>query len=719
MNKLIFTLFSLLLSFQLIADSYNPWSFQLHYEYNARPATPWNPEVEKPVRELTTYIRQRLPLSPQLVNSIEEWRSERVDHENRLNEIQQQKFELMQEMSSFLSGGAFNNLPPHLRATPIPTTMTSEQALKPLKPLFDSLENSDVVKSVEEVNKLIKEIALKKALGLDSALTNFLESEIKREMVNNAGIVRHLPFAPVPEQPFRSSLWTPRGSALVQKTNDLLASQSTLSQELKSQCSKGHCLDERKALVDDRRLYERTKTLVETLALSDSLRSLGRNSSRVEQLVQQEIDLLNELSKNLPPEQALTEYFQYVAKGQREIIQELERIGYENLINFTRPVEFDESHLGDHLLNSEDQLLLKNARLSECINSHELCRSRTELASEVVAPILGSDGVELEASIAHRGLRETLNVRNKLQSSSITHVEARNISQKVLTSASQSFATLDNETGTSLLEAGQMIADIALGITPGVSVAKDIYELVSGKNLVTGETLSQTDLVIAGVGVLTLGLANPIKNGVKFLKGLELGAETATVISKTLNSARKLGFDKSSQIGEFINSSAGKTWAKIKTTGQASVNKGYKIFNKDVPISNDMPLNGVYARIVDKKYADKIRSGELGLSRNNPGNEAFVTAFDDVANILNPSDYAKKLSLFSDKAGNNLLDTSDYVVLKFKFKLEIERSLRTPFETANNARNYGFVPGGTTAGGAREWLVDNDAVKRGIIEFID
>ncbi len=188
---------------------------------------------------------------------------------------------------------------------------------------------------------------------------------------------------------------------------------------------------------------------------------------------------------------------------------------------------------------------------------------------------------------------------------------------------------------------------------------------------------------------------------------------------KTSYSARKLGFDKASQLGEFIKLSTGKTWDKIKATGQAAVDNGYKIFKKDVPISNDMATNGIYARVVDKKYADKIRSGELGLSRNNPGNEAFVTALDDVANISNPSDYAKKLSLYSDKAGSNLVDTSDYVVLKFKFKPEIEKSLRTPFETANNARNYGFVPGGTTAGGAREWLIDNDGVQRGIIEFID
>ena len=35
----------------------------------------------------------------------------------------------------------------------------------------------------------------------------------------------------------------------------------------------------------------------------------------------------------------------------------------------------------------------------------------------------------------------------------------------------------------------------------------------------------------------------------------------------------------------------------------------------------------------------------------------------------------------------------------------------------NSLRLYGFINGGKTKGGAREWLVNNDAAKTGIIDL--
>ena len=179
-----------------------------------------------------------------------------------------------------------------------------------------------------------------------------------------------------------------------------------------------------------------------------------------------------------------------------------------------------------------------------------------------------------------------------------------------------------------------------------------------------------------------------------------------------------MGFLNPTQFKKFINSPIGKTWAKIKTTGKAALEKGYKFFKKGKPSNNTFPENNTFARIVDKSFAEKIKTGELTLSKPNFGNEAFVTAFDDVKGISDPKDLAKKLGLFQDKAGTKLVDTSNYTVLKFKFKKSIEQSLRTPIELMEK-RDFGFITGGQTSGGAREWLIDNDAFKKGLIDFID
>jgi hypothetical protein len=76
------------------------------------------------------------------------------------------------------------------------------------------------------------------------------------------------------------------------------------------------------------------------------------------------------------------------------------------------------------------------------------------------------------------------------------------------------------------------------------------------------------------------------------------------------------------------------------------------------------------------------------------------------------------LGLFEDEGGTILRKLSnDDVLIKFKFKDDIATSLRTPFETAEKARKFGFVNGGITSGGAREWLINNDAAKTGLIDL--
>ncbi len=66
-------------------------------------------------------------------------------------------------------------------------------------------------------------------------------------------------------------------------------------------------------------------------------------------------------------------------------------------------------------------------------------------------------------------------------------------------------------------EVALSLLDIALGVIPVISVGKDAYEFFLGKNLLTGETLSKPNRMLAGIGLLTLGTSNIMKGAAKFI----------------------------------------------------------------------------------------------------------------------------------------------------------------------------------------------------------
>lgn len=62
---------------------------------------------------------------------------------------------------------------------------------------------------------------------------------------------------------------------------------------------------------------------------------------------------------------------------------------------------------------------------------------------------------------------------------------------------------------------GHRVLDVALGFVPGVSVGKDAYELLTGRNLVTGEKLTSLDLAVCALGVVTLGGSDLVTGSAK------------------------------------------------------------------------------------------------------------------------------------------------------------------------------------------------------------
>ena len=134
-------------------------------------------------------------------------------------------------------------------------------------------------------------------------------------------------------------------------------------------------------------------------------------------------------------------------------------------------------------------------------------------------------------------------------------------------------------------------------------------------------------------------------------------------------------------------------------TGLGVAYKAGKAANR---LSNVLPTNGVFARVMPAKYAKAFASGKGSLGG---GSEVFVTAMDDLSAITTRKGAQKRLSLFSDYAGTDPSLAGDMVV-QFKVQDLNAIGLRSPIET-NPVRGYGFTHGGRTGGGAREWLFNN------------
>lgn len=69
--------------------------------------------------------------------------------------------------------------------------------------------------------------------------------------------------------------------------------------------------------------------------------------------------------------------------------------------------------------------------------------------------------------------------------------------------------------GDASVSLGLAAVDTALSMTPGVGWGRDIYEAVSGRNLITGDSLDTTDRVFAVIGAVTGGIGSKAKIGYK------------------------------------------------------------------------------------------------------------------------------------------------------------------------------------------------------------
>jgi RHS repeat-associated protein len=128
-----------------------------------------------------------------------------------------------------------------------------------------------------------------------------------------------------------------------------------------------------------------------------------------------------------------------------------------------------------------------------------------------------------------------------------------------------------------------------------------------------------------------------------------------------------------------------------------------------VKLANPLPESRSFARVMPKKYAEAFARGEGNIG----GGEVWITAKSDLKDVTTRSQAQERLSLYNDFDARTPNKSGDTVV-EFKLDNVNSNSVNTPIETGNvspvgpvQPRGYGFEQGGRTAGGAREWVINN------------
>jgi hypothetical protein len=127
----------------------------------------------------------------------------------------------------------------------------------------------------------------------------------------------------------------------------------------------------------------------------------------------------------------------------------------------------------------------------------------------------------------------------------------------------QSLAGGALEDGQAYLDVAYQLADVAMGFVPGVGWGKDVYESVTGINLLTGQSLSDTERAFAVLGVLTVGVGSKLANFGKVanllrrfgkmdeLVDAEKLAEAMLEAERVFDSAKKFGYRSTDDFTDF------------------------------------------------------------------------------------------------------------------------------------------------------------------------
>jgi hypothetical protein len=203
----------------------------------------------------------------------------------------------------------------------------------------------------------------------------------------------------------------------------------------------------------------------------------------------------------------------------------------------THPAELDKvKRLNQSIEDSKNQ---HNAGTNEVLNKIPPSDPSLNAGSEKDKPhYLSAPNTPLGKKIydADRYANSISNIVERFPEGSrekVIGTELVRVGREAIVKADQEYAAGDIDSGNSTLKIAYTVLDVAASITPGVGLAKDIYESVTGKNAITGEKLETFDRSMAIIGALTGGIGSKVGKGIKLLRELALATEVAEDAIKT------------------------------------------------------------------------------------------------------------------------------------------------------------------------------------------
>ncbi len=227
------------------------------------------------------------------------------------------------------------------------------------------------------------------------------------------------------------------------------------------------------------------------------------------------------------------EFFQPYVDSQHEISEQLIKQSNQIIEDSNLPLEFTVNQMpennkdGQHDLSEtfENDLAQSSADSISAMEEVDLIKKRPE--SKIFAT---SNPVNLaKLKYAYQRL-------NKAQPKTSSQGVAKELGLKAVNVADVSFSKNEQAEGDHYYQLATMLGDVALGLMPIVGPTKDLIEAISGKSILSGESLPTSARWIAGVGALSFGLFGYFRAGIKLVKTAEALEHTLpSVISKSLN----------------------------------------------------------------------------------------------------------------------------------------------------------------------------------------
>lgn len=109
--------------------------------------------------------------------------------------------------------------------------------------------------------------------------------------------------------------------------------------------------------------------------------------------------------------------------------------------------------------------------------------------------------------------------------------EARRAGLRSILQGEKALSNGDTALAEANFKIGKALADIAIGATPVINVARDVYEAITGLDLLTGEKLTIEARQMAAIGAMTIGLASEER---RIAQALESASSDGRVLKKTL-----------------------------------------------------------------------------------------------------------------------------------------------------------------------------------------